>query len=51
MKRILAMLLLGASLGIAAGCCKDCVRCQPSSPKVEEYPVRAKPERIHGGII
>ena len=39
MRRVLALLLLGASLGLAAGCCKDCVRSKPSNPKVEEYPL------------
>ena len=46
MRRILALFLLGASLGIAAGCCKDCVRGKPSSPKVEEYPLPPTPPEI-----
>ena len=46
MRRILALLLLGASLGLAAGCCKDCVRSKPSSPKVEEYPLTPPPPEV-----
>ena len=49
MARLLFLILVVSLAG--TGCCKDCVRSKPSSPKVEEYPLTLKPERLPGGII
>ena len=50
MARLLFLILVVSLAG--TGCCRDCVRkSKPASPKVEEYPLTLKPERLPGGII